>query len=970
MKDHCFRPHPYACQCYTTRTSAKSVGITKEKTFLRSTKRKGKAKIRSSVLTSRRFLFLLLNFSSIEQLSAFLVTSISTAPPSSPFFHPVRLRCEAQSHDESKSRGQEKASKEVTSHNIVETTKTGFSNLSSPPRICADRYFSKQDKIPPWISRYNRLNIQNSTIINDNSCDTSNDKALHNSGKIKKAQNEKIECVNTKSSLDLLQSSLQLHPKFRSNHDEIEDIIHSIFTASNGEEKLIHGASDFLCLLLQIEENGLLEHSDITTDFKAMHSSSMTSELDSKPEMFTFLNRNTLIAASFHYCDSIVAREEGIYDFARAKMRSPTLMSNMRSERSSTNPLFFGKKEGSVCSIPIDIVPTKMRNNLIQSEDRSRNRAVSDSDFEFNDSVFYDTDTSTGTSNIIASPKNNKEGIKIVQVISQQSQLQGGIEQYGQEATNIAKNAMQIKEAEVMADAVLPDHIGAVTPSLADAATLRGLLLIVTEDWRALLIRIAATLYRLEGINFKEKNKGMDFLVNSSLSEMNTNDISQIKKSVDFSENKVQVLRVAREALRIYAPLAQRLGMQGLKSKLEDMAFQILYPRQFTLATSLYETSGSFMQSVASFVAQKIETVLMEDAMLTKQLEYFSVKSRVKQPFSLWTKFVKKGYVKFIKPSQKQTSTSMLSSETSKETTFAGVNDTIALRVVLCAKTMSPTEKDESLEAREELLCYYVQKILLDQFATDRKRIKDYIRTPKENGYQSLHHISSVFLHGQEWPFEIQVRTELMHRAAEFGGAAHWDYKMYKKNSIVASSATQKKSFLKKSGVRLVNKQSSSSSDVNSSLTNSTSSKSTESRCTPIANQTAKSGNYNFQNDKAGKKNSSKINKKKVVNSHIEALTSARQDLLKKVVHVFVSPSCSALDGKIVALPQGSSIVDTFKEMVVIKKNQEEFDWMLSSNFFSFEVYLNGHAANLNDTLSNGDVVTLPKISDELISNK
>ena len=98
---------------------------------------------------------------------------------------------------------------------------------------------------------------------------------------------------------------------------------------------------------------------------------------------------------------------------------------------------------------------------------------------------------------------------------------------------------------------------------------------------------------------------------------------------------------MAREALRVYAPLAGRLGMHRLKASLEGLAFRFLYRRQHAAATAIYGESEILMAEVTSHLTDRIEEVLRADSVLEEQLGGLRVTSRVKAPFSLWRKLVK-----------------------------------------------------------------------------------------------------------------------------------------------------------------------------------------------------------------------------------------------------------------------------------------------------------------------------------------
>jgi len=157
-----------------------------------------------------------------------------------------------------------------------------------------------------------------------------------------------------------------------------------------------------------------------------------------------------------------------------------------------------------------------------------------------------------------------------------------------------------------------------------------------------------------------------------------------------------------------------------------------------------------------------------------------SVTARRKSNFSLWKKVVKGG-----------------------REGFDDVPDALGLRVVLEAKKLSPDETETETRYREAALCYYVQASAMSVFQEQGKRfVKDYIDKPKVNGYKSLHVGLGVLWHGRMWPVELQVRPRQanasfmfthsfpfahtrasqirsaeMHRVAEFGIAAHWQYK-------------------------------------------------------------------------------------------------------------------------------------------------------------------------------------------------
>jgi Region found in RelA / SpoT proteins len=110
---------------------------------------------------------------------------------------------------------------------------------------------------------------------------------------------------------------------------------------------------------------------------------------------------------------------------------------------------------------------------------------------------------------------------------------------------------------------------------------------------------------------------------------------------------------------------------------------------------------------------------------------------------------------------------------------FSDTYDVVALRIIIKGRKLDSDETNETTQHREKALCYYVGHLLQSNWQTlGPDRVKDYIRHPKSNGYRSLHLTASSSVEGVEFPFEVQIRTEEMHEAAEYGVAAHWNYKL------------------------------------------------------------------------------------------------------------------------------------------------------------------------------------------------
>jgi len=187
-------------------------------------------------------------------------------------------------------------------------------------------------------------------------------------------------------------------------------------------------------------------------------------------------------------------------------------------------------------------------------------------------------------------------------------------------------------------------------------------------------------------------------------------------------------LDVARETLDIYAPLANRLGIWQLKWELEDLAFRFEDPDTYKRIAKLLDEKRVERET---YVASAIERLQQELAAAHIRAE---VSGRPKHIYSIWRKM------------------------RGKALDFAELYDVRAFRVIV------PDIKD----------CYTVLGIVHNLWQPVPKEFDDYISRPKPNGYKSLH---TVVIGDDGRAFEVQIRTQEMHRFAEYGVAAHWRYK-------------------------------------------------------------------------------------------------------------------------------------------------------------------------------------------------
>lgn len=203
-------------------------------------------------------------------------------------------------------------------------------------------------------------------------------------------------------------------------------------------------------------------------------------------------------------------------------------------------------------------------------------------------------------------------------------------------------------------------------------------------------------------------------------------------RTMDFMPRQKQ-LKIASETTYLYAPLAHRLGLYAIKSELEDLSMKYLEPDTYkTIARQLNEKKAIRTLYIKTFI-EPINEILAE-----QDLEA-DVFGRPKSIHSIWNKMKKKNIP------------------------FEEVYDLFAIRIIL----NSPPE-------REKADCWKAYSIVTDLYRPNPDRLRDWISSPKGNGYESLH--ATVMGPKGQW-IEVQIRTQRMNEIAEKGFAAHWKYK-------------------------------------------------------------------------------------------------------------------------------------------------------------------------------------------------
>src|SRR5688572_15092395 len=236
--------------------------------------------------------------------------------------------------------------------------------------------------------------------------------------------------------------------------------------------------------------------------------------------------------------------------------------------------------------------------------------------------------------------------------------------------------------------------------SSIQAENFRKVLLTMAEDIRVILIKLADRLHNMRTLEHMKREK-------------------QVK--------------IASETLYLYAPLAHRLGLNAIKTELEDLSLKYTDENTYSEITSkLEETEPERKKFIQKFI-EPLKEILQEQGFK------FKIFGRPKSIFSIYNKVKNKGV------------------------SFEEIYDLFAIRIVI------DTDLDQ-----EKSDCWQVYSIITDFYHPSPDRLRDWISTPKSNGYESLH--TTVMGPEGKW-VEVQIRTVRMDELAEKGYAAHWKYK-------------------------------------------------------------------------------------------------------------------------------------------------------------------------------------------------
>jgi len=250
----------------------------------------------------------------------------------------------------------------------------------------------------------------------------------------------------------------------------------------------------------------------------------------------------------------------------------------------------------------------------------------------------------------------------------------------------------------------------------AQAENFKKLLLTMSDDIRVILIKIADRLHNMRTLGAQAPNKRY---------------------------------KIAGETLYIYAPLANRLGLNKIKVELEDLSFRYEHPEEYeSIKSKLADTQAERDNVFATFTApirQQLDSMGIQ----------YEIKQRVKSPYSIWSKMQ------------------------AKQIPFEEVYDILAVRIIF-------DPKNPKVELNE---CFDIYVSMCKIYTSHPDRLRDWVSHPKANGYQALH--VTLMSNTGEW-IEVQIRSRRMDEIAEKGLAAHWKYKDGEKTETTAERELDK----------------------------------------------------------------------------------------------------------------------------------------------------------------------------------
>lgn len=262
-------------------------------------------------------------------------------------------------------------------------------------------------------------------------------------------------------------------------------------------------------------------------------------------------------------------------------------------------------------------------------------------------------------------------------------------EEFGEEVANLVDGVSKL------------DQMHFNSRAEAQSESFRKMMLAMIEDIRVILVKLADRLHNMKTLDAMPRDKQR---------------------------------RIATETLEIYAPIANRLGMNRIKVELEDLGMRYLYPYRYRVLEKALKRSRSSLRQGLKAISARISKALTEEGIEG------SVQSREKRLYSIYKKM------------------------TEKNRLLGDVADVYGIRVVVGSV-------DD---------CYRVLGIVHGIYKPMPGRFKDYVAIPRMNGYQSLH---TTLFGPKGMPLEVQIRTVEMDQVAESGVAAHWQYKAYDKSA-------------------------------------------------------------------------------------------------------------------------------------------------------------------------------------------